>query len=164
MNVEKWDAIATRFSTGEQVPANGWEAWAEQAATEAATIRGTLPESVGTLLEVGCGVGRLTPYLALMFPIIIATDTSPCCRLVTENRCSARGNVLVLPPDEAAAEPADAALVWNLYDTDWPAADQAEHRHEMQRRYPIVLEGNAERWMLVEKPPGGEIRVRTFEA
>lgn len=151
MNVEKWDALATRFSTGEQAPANGWEAWAEQAATEAATIRGALPESVGTLLEVGCGVGRLTPYLALMFPIIIATDTSPCCRLVTENRCSARGNVLILPPDEAADEPADAALVWNLYDEDWPLEARDAHLSELEARYRYVLHGSGEAHWLYER-------------
>jgi SAM-dependent methyltransferase len=163
VNVEKWDAIASRFASGEQVPANGWEAWAEQASKEAVAIRAAIPESVEILLEVGCGVGRLTPYLALMFPVVVATDTSAACRAVTLSRCERRGTVLVLPPDEAEREDCDAALVWNLYDSDWPAADQAEHRHGMQARYPIVLEGNPERWMLVEKQRD-TIRCRTFEA
>lgn len=146
MNTEKWDAIAKAFAVGTWVPANGLEAWYAQAVSEATTIRSALPLDVETLLEVGCGVGRLTPYLALLFPRVIATDTSPVCRRVTAERCEHRPNVVVAEP---VGQTADAALVWgNLYDSDWTLQQISAHRQEMRRLYPLVLEGNSERWKL----------------
>lgn len=139
MNTAKWNVVATEFERGLRVPANGWEAWAEAASREAVEIRDAIPEGVEILLEVGCGVGRLTPYLGLLFPHVVATDTSPVCRRVTEERCKLRGNVLVLDPDEAQAEPADCALVWRLYDEDWSDATRDAHARSLMDRYPVVL-------------------------
>lgn len=149
MNEQKWDRIAEEFGRGEHVPANGWEAWNEQASREAVTIRDALPSEVETIVEIGCGVGRLTPYLALLFVYVRATDTSTACRMVTRQRCEHRPNVLVLPPGDY---PADAAVVWgNLYDKDWNADAIREHRETLRANYPMVLEGNESRWLLHER-------------
>lgn len=151
MNTAKWDAVANDFIAGTRVPAQGWEAWAAQATQEAITIRAALPESVEMLLEVGCGVGRLTPYLALLFPFVVATDTSAACRSVTLARCDKHTNVLVLPPDEAAQEACDAALVWCLYDSDWTAQASFEHLESVNARYPLMLYGTADAHWLYEQ-------------
>lgn len=163
MNQAKWDAIAEAFDAGTFVPANGWDAWHEQAVQEAVMIRQALPSTVGTLVEVGCGVGRLTPYLAIMFPRILATDTSSACRQVTRRRCHARRNVTVMAPDNLYVK-GDAALVWgNLYDSDWsPAAAQA-HRFGLREAFPLVLEGNAEQWMLWEATGPTLCTIRTYQ-
>lgn len=147
MNQAKWDRIAEEFAAGTAVPANGWEAWADQATREATMIRDAMPSEVETLVEIGCGVGRLTPYLALLFPHVIAIDTSPACRVVTAQRCEHRPNVLVTG---SARTPADAAaaLVWCLYDSDWTTGQVNLHRALMREAYPIVLEGDQDRWML----------------
>jgi len=167
VNTEKWDAFAEAFARGDVTPANGWTEWEAQAVREADTIRGALPHHVGTLVEVGCGIGRLTPQLALRFSTIIAMDTSTACRRVTRNRCRAHRNVLVVPPDDRRVE-GDAALVWgNLYDSDWSYAETREHREMLRGRFPIVLEGNEGRWARYERNAiyldRGEITFTTFE-
>lgn len=161
MNPEKWDAIAEAFDAGAFVPANGWYGWHVQARCEAAQIRDALPRKVDVLVEVGCGVARLTPHLALLFPRVIACDTSSACRRVTSERCRRRRNVLVQPTLPAASDGRTyAALVWgDLYDEDWPASEVKAHRLMLRERYPVVLEGNAERWML-----WSEHECVTFEA
>lgn len=164
MNTEKWDAIAEAFRLGEWVPANGWVEWEAQAVCEAAMIRKALPERVDELIEVGCGVGRLTPYLAVMFPRIIATDTSAACRIVTRERCRHHPNVRVMLPASLPMAAGDAALVWgNLYDSDWSEEARRKHTAKLRRTYPIVLEGNAEHWMLYEATGFGRFTIRTFE-
>src|SRR4029077_8957494 len=125
VNEQKWDAIAEEFAAGRAVPANGWEKWGEQAAIEATIIRGIFPRSVETLVGVGSGLGRLTPFLALVFPHVMAVDTSSGCRTVTAGRCAERPNVTVHSPPPPPADAA-AALVWNLYDADWSRAEIAE--------------------------------------
>lgn len=147
MNTAKWDALAESFAAGRAVPANGWQAWNEQAVKEATQIRSLLPDDVLLLLEVGCGVGRLTPYLALMFPRVVAIDTSAACRAVTRQRCEPHRNVRVLPAD-ARLPRCDAALAWCLYDEDWQPIDAAIHLDDLCDRYPLVLEGHAgEYWL-----------------
>jgi SAM-dependent methyltransferase len=141
VNTEKWDKLAEAFAAGTAVPANGWEAWGEQAAREAATIRNVLPRDAETIVEVGCGVGRLTPYLAMLFPRVIATDTSSACRVVTKQRCKHRPNVKVRAPGTPKA---DAAVIWCLYDEDWTALESTNHLREMLAAYSLVLEGNAD--------------------
>lgn len=129
MNTAKWDRVAEAFDQGVLVPANGMDNWAAQAVTEAVLIRGILPLACETLLEVGCGVGRLTPYLALMFRSVVATDTSTACRVVTMGRCEYFRNVRVAEPGGIQA---DAAVVWgNLYDDDWTDDQAAEHIVEL---------------------------------
>lgn len=152
MNTTKWDAIAEAFAGGTGVPANGWEAWNDQARREAITIRGALPHSVDNLLEVGCGIGRLTPHLALMFLSVTSIDTSTACRMVTRKRCRHRSNVTILPADaRMTVAGIDAALVWALYDEDWPQDQVTAHRAEVLEKYGLVLEGNAEAHWLHER-------------
>lgn len=141
MNTAKWDAFAEAFAAGQAVPANGWEAWSEQAVREATMIRKALPDTVQCLLEVGCGVGRLSPYLALMFPRVVCTDTSAACRTVTRERTRHHANVTVLPADARLPDPQpDAALVWgNLYDSDWTDANARAHLAGLVDTYPLVL-------------------------
>lgn len=140
MNTEKWDAIAEAFRLGEWVPANGWEAWNAQAVREAVMIRDALPNRVDELIEVGCGVGRLTPYLAVMFPRVIATDTSAACRIVTRERCRHHPNVRVMLPASLPMAAGDAALVWgNLYDSDWSKDAAVKHISKLRDTYPLVL-------------------------
>lgn len=162
MNTDKWDAFAEDFAAGQVVPANGWEAWCQRAMDEAATIRKALPTEADVLVEVGCGVGRLTPYLALLFPIVIALDTSAACRMVTRERCSNNGNVTVMPADAKLPEPAGrtyAALVWGrLYDNDWPTGSITGHRERLRAEYPIVLEGDSQSWALTQTYPDGSRR------
>lgn len=143
MNTAKWDAIAESFERGEFVPANGWEAWRDQALREAATIRDAIPGHVLDLIEIGCGVGRLTPHLSLLFPRVIATDTSAVCRRVTLDRCREYGveNVDVyeayFPVPGARST---AAVVWgNLYDSDWTEDVARAHTRALMDEYPIVL-------------------------
>lgn len=154
MNPAKWDAIAEAFDAGTWVPANGWDAWAQQTVREAAMIRSALPDTVDVLLEVGCGIGRLTPYLAIMFPNVVAIDTSTACRMVTRKRCRNHSNLTILPADaRMTIAGIDAALAWgNLYDEDWSEAESSAHRAELRRLYPLVLEGNAEAHWLYERP------------
>lgn len=142
MNPAKWDAIAESFERGELVPANGIAAWTKQAADEAATIRRALPDSIDTLLEVGCGVGRLTPWLSLLFPRVIATDTSVRCLRLTNIACGhgMRWNVRTRAPDDPVCAEADAAVVWgNLYDEDWTREAANAHITSLANSYPIVL-------------------------
>lgn len=141
MNTAKWDAIAESFERGEFVPANGWDEWNAQAIREAVMIREALPQTVDTLLEVGCGVGRLTPHLARMFPHVIANDTSAACRRVTVVRLRGRPNVRVV---SAAGAPygshIDAAVVWgNLHDADWTTDEASAHARALMDAYPTVL-------------------------
>lgn len=168
MNSEKWDAFAEAFAAGTAIPANGWAAWNKQALDEAVTIRCALPESVECLVEVGCGVGRLTPYLAIGFPRVVCTDTSAACRAVTRERCCGHGNVIVMPPDHLLVE-GDAALVWgNLYDEDWSDAEARAHLYQLVEAHRCVLVQHTTRsvitlrndwalttsddWMMIERP------------
>lgn len=141
MNEARWDAIADSFERGELVPANGMEAWRDKALEEALLIRSVLPGNVETLVEVGCGVGRLTPYLALTFPRVIAIDTSSQCRRLTMIATVYSNNVVVCSPDEVPSigEP-DAAVVWgNLFDEDWSDQDAIDYLWQLLGAVPLVL-------------------------
>lgn len=118
MNEAKWNDVGTRFMSGSLEPANGFAAWDALAMREAAQIASTLPASASTIIEVGCGVGRLTPHLADLFDDVHATDTAEAMRRATRWRCKRHPNVTVTPPDPDAS--ADAIVVWGtLYDQDW---------------------------------------------
>lgn len=139
MNESKWDDIAWRWMNGSMWPANGVERWTEDAKLEAAEIAQRLNATaiVGTLVEVGCGVGRLTPHLAAHFPLVLATDTAGWCRHVTRERCKDLANVIVEPGLYPAG---DAALVWgNLYDEDWSLPAALEHIAGLLEEYERVL-------------------------
>jgi SAM-dependent methyltransferase len=146
MNTDKWDRVAATFEHPEYEPPNGWASWEYLASQEAATIRRALPLEVETIVEIGSGVGRLTPYLALCFIYVTATDTSAACRRVTRQRCAHRPNVKVR---EQGFPLADAAVVWGrLYDDDWPELAVMFHRRELRREYAFVLEGAESAWHL----------------
>lgn len=150
MNEDKWDAIAAAFERGEWQPANGIDVWRDEAFREAVTIRRALPATVQSILEVGCGVGRLTPHLAVLFGSgVVAVDTSANCRRVTSFACHHLRNVVVCQPGEPLTGQPDAALVWKLYDEDWSLPERDEHLNEMQAAYRYVLHSNngVEHWL-----------------
>lgn len=129
MNERKWDLIAEAFANGTLHPANGMEAWQEDAVREAILVRAIIPVECLTLMEVGCGVGRMTPFLSVLWPRVVATDTSSACRVVTAERVRLHRNTTVCEPGGIQA---DAALVWgNLYDDDWSDDEAAAHVCEL---------------------------------
>lgn len=138
MNQAKWDNVARDYAANTLMPANGWSEWNAQARREADLIRSLLPENVQTLVEIGCGIGRLTRYLSITFPNVIATDTSSECRKVTR-AATLRRRVVV---DEGLYPPGDAALVWGgLYDDDWRNEAMNVHFNGIVAMYPMVLYG-----------------------
>lgn len=142
MNEERWDRIGADWLVGTLAPANGMEAWREGAQEEAIRISAILhhpsrQHRVDTLVEVGCGVGRLTPHLAPYFRKVIATDTSTVMRGITERAAAHWQNVTV---DAGLYPHGDAALVWgNLYDEDWSDAAAVEHLSGLVAQFPVVL-------------------------
>lgn len=130
MNETKWDALADAWLSGTMPPANGMTAWYGQAIIEADLIRSILPPEVRSITEVGCGVGRLTPYLAQRFDRVEAVDTSARMIDACELACHGTENVsfCVIADGFMPAAGMDAALVWgNLYDEDWSLAEAADH-------------------------------------
>lgn len=129
MNEAKWDAVATAYVQGRLLPANGIAEWGRLATLEALRIDAILPDTIDLLLEVGSGVGRLTPALGVLFPRVVATDTSELMRSVTRVACAHLPNVEVSEPGGITA---DAAVVWgNLYDEDWTDDEAAGHVCEL---------------------------------
>lgn len=171
MNAERWDAIGRQWLHGQLEPANGRAAWTAQAQAEAAQIAEILaPSKDKTLLEVGCGIARLTPWLAGWFKTVIAIDTSPVMLGITAAATSYLLNVETWVADH---EPdCDAALVWgNLYDEDWSDTDAAAHlgslviMHEyvlvQSRRETVTMPwydtefpiDSGDDWLLLHRPP-----------
>lgn len=139
MNAERWDAIGRQWLHGQLEPANGRAAWTAQAQAEAAQIAEILaPSKDKTLLEVGCGIARLTPWLAGWFKQVIAIDTSPVMLGIT---AAATSYLLNVETWVAGHEPdCDAALVWGrMYDEDWGAQDTIDHLWDLLGRCPLVL-------------------------
>lgn len=157
MNPAKWDEVARRFEAGELIPGNGMDAWREIAITESIAIRAALPSSLEALVEIGCGIGRLTPYLALEFPRVIAVDTSTECLRVTARTCERFNNVEI---SDVLWPEADAALIWQLYDAEWSDADRLAHLNQACRTYPLVLSGSDDGWALFERTPEGISLIR----
>lgn len=139
MNAERWDAIGRQWLHGQLEPANGRAAWTAQAQAEAAQIAEILaPSKDKTLLEVGCGIARLTPWLAGWFKTVIAIDTSPVMLGIT---AAATSYLLNVETWVAGHEPpCDAALVWgNLYDEDWSRDAANEHIRGLAETHSSVL-------------------------
>lgn len=138
MNRNRWDELARQWLSGELCPANGMEEWTRLAASEAWRIGQLLPAGVTTLLEVGCGVGRLTPHLAGIFPEVFAIDQSLVMLAITSGRCRELANVHT---QLAGTEPAcDVALVWgNLYDEDWGDEEAAQHGESLVSKHHLTL-------------------------
>lgn len=160
MNPAKWDDVALRFEAGDLIPANGMEAWREIAISESITIRAALPSSVGTLVEIGCGIGRLTPYLALSFPRVVAVDTSAECLRVTQRTCERFSNVEI---SDVLWPEGDAAVIWQLYDDEWSDAERLGHINQARRTYPIVLSGGDAGWVIFTSWPDGRSSIRYSE-
>jgi SAM-dependent methyltransferase len=122
-----YDDRARRWLAGELEPAIGREAWTANARREAEFAAKRLhPYGGGSLLEVGSGVGRLTPYLAEAFEYVIAIDTSPGMQECTALACDGLVNVSVR--DHKPGEPypvADAALIFDVIEADW-SIEQAD--------------------------------------
>jgi SAM-dependent methyltransferase len=122
-----YDDRARRWLAGELEPAIGREAWVANARRDAEFAAKRLhPYGVRSLLEVGSGVGRLTPHLAEAFDHVIAIDTSPGMQHCTELATDGLVNVSVR--DHKQGEPfpvADAALVFDVIEADW-SIEQAD--------------------------------------
>jgi SAM-dependent methyltransferase len=129
MNPDRWDEIGRQWETGALTPANGFDKWEAIASAEAARIRSLLP-GAESLLEVGSGVGRLSPYLAEQFPTLICMDSSRVMRRVTRKRLAGHANTRVVEPD-ADFGLVDAALVWALYDEEWTDEQTADHAESL---------------------------------
>jgi SAM-dependent methyltransferase len=120
-----YDDRARRWLAGELEPAMGREAWVANAKRDAAMIAQRLhPYGVRSLLEVGSGVGRLTPHLAEAFDHVIAIDTSPGMQECTALACDGLVNVSVRDHKQGAPYPvADAALIFDVIEADWTLHD-----------------------------------------
>lgn len=142
MNASRWDRIGAAWLAGELSPANGLEEWRKAAHAEAVLIASILHKpgrmhQVATLVEVGCGVGRLTPLLAPYFQTIIATDTSSVMLGITSAAAFHWQNIKVV---SGLYPNGDAALVWgNLYDEDWTTQAATEHLIGLCEQFPLVL-------------------------
>jgi 2-polyprenyl-3-methyl-5-hydroxy-6-metoxy-1,4-benzoquinol methylase len=77
----------------------------------AKTIRERLGAAhVGSLLDVGCGVGTLHPYLADMFDKISGVDVSAPCIAEAAQRCPANSYAVAAPGAPLAGGPYDMTL------------------------------------------------------
>ncbi len=116
-----WDDRARRWLAGELEPAMGRDAWVLNAQRDAAMIAQRLrPYGVRSLLEVGSGIGRLTPHLAEAFDHVIAVDTSAGMQECTDLACGTLANVTIR--DHKLGDPypvADAALIFDVIDSYW---------------------------------------------
>lgn len=142
MNAAKWDEKWSMFDNGHLEPANGREVWAANAAVEAALIRNILPLEVAVIVEVGCGIGRLTPNLAPLFWHVYAVDTSVVACKVTRAVAPHRNVTVTVLHGEllGRAVQADAAVVWgNMYDADWTLDAARLHIEDLAKHYPLVL-------------------------
>lgn len=139
MNEAKWDDVGEQWRSGGLQPATSMAVWLAQAREEAAELAAILHHNaqVETLAEIGCGLGRLTRYLAPYFRRIAAHDTSSVMREVTAHVTRNWPNVHVL---DLPYRNADAALVWgNLYDADWTDKAATQHLEALVNQYPLVL-------------------------
>lgn len=90
---------------------------------DAALIRGVLgrhglkPADIRAPLEYGCGVGRVTPHLAAMFPQVTAVDISRSHMAIAAEAVAKRGLenvrfVLAAQPEFGMHEPFDLFFSW----------------------------------------------------
>lgn len=116
-----WDAVARRWLAGDLEPSTGREAWSALASDQAAHIARILqPYRVSTLVEVGSGIGRMTPHLAEQFQHVIAIDSSAGMQECTELACEGLANVSVRHHADGDPIPVgDAALIWDVVAHDW---------------------------------------------
>jgi SAM-dependent methyltransferase len=161
VNSARWDEIGRQWQTGELSPANGWQLWNEVAELDAERIRVLLPPGVQSIIEVGCGVGRLTPHLAARFKNVYCTDTSPVMMSITSGLLVKDGilNARVAVDTYTLPREIDAAVVWgNLYDQDWTGEQAASHADDMLQRAHLLLVQNPPEFLV------GHLAARTVES
>lgn len=154
--VEFWDDVARRWLGGTLEPSNGRDVWSAIAHADAAEVERILrPFAVRDIVEVGSGVGRLTPYLAEHFAHVIAIDTSPGMVEATELACDHLTNVSVR--DQRVGDPypvGDTALLFDVIDSDWTHAEADELVEACLRSCLLVLVHNTR---LVGWQPMGDV-------
>lgn len=116
-----WDHVAREWIAGRLEPSIGRDAWSANARGQAQAIASIVaPYAVSTLVEVGSGIGRLTPHLAERFEDVIAIDTSAGMTEATELAIANSPHAVVSDYREGDAIPiGDAALVWDVIGSDW---------------------------------------------